>query len=139
MLELDPTEARAVEALEQIAAANPGEALQIGRLLEPVYERTLKLDKLQALLKKRLDVSKSDIEKRDLKLRLAEISGTLGDPKSAYATLESAFLDNPQNVELWDRIASMADQARTHEELAVRLRHGDRDGCAAGRSDRGPQ
>ncbi|MFT3922722.1 MAG: tetratricopeptide repeat protein [Myxococcales bacterium] len=119
VLELEPTEGRAVEALELLAAANPSEALRIGRLLEPVYERTSKLDKLQALLKKRLEASKSDGEKRDLKLRLAEISGTLGDPKSAYATLESAFLDNPQNVELWDRITSMADQARTHEELAV--------------------
>lgn len=119
VLELDPADPRAVEALEKIATAKPSEVFRVGRLLEPVYERTHKLDKLQEVLKTRLGASTDDIEKRDLKLRLAEISGSLGDPKAAYATLESAFLDNPQSQDLWERISSMADQAHAHEELAV--------------------
>ncbi|MEY4515470.1 MAG: hypothetical protein RLZZ450_7592, partial [Pseudomonadota bacterium] len=94
-------------------------ALRIGRLLEPVYERTAKLDKLVRVLKRRLDAAKEPTERRTLKLRLAEIEGTLGDPKSAYATLESAFLDTPQNVDLWDRIEHIAEKADALEELAV--------------------
>ncbi|MDB4988017.1 MAG: domain protein putative component of TonB system, partial [Myxococcaceae bacterium] len=119
VLELEPNEPHAVEQLELIAETHQAEALRIGRLLEPVYERTAKLDKLARVLKRRLDATKDANERRTLKLRLAEIEGTLGDPKSAYATLESAFLDNPQNVDLWDRITHIAEKAGALEELAV--------------------
>ncbi|MDB4973776.1 MAG: domain protein putative component of TonB system, partial [Myxococcaceae bacterium] len=119
VLELEPNEPRAVELLELIAETHQPDALRIGRLLEPVYERTAKLDKLARVLKRRLDATTDANEKRTLKLRLAEIEGTLGDPKSAYATLESAFLDNPQNVDLWDRITHIAEKASALEELAV--------------------
>ncbi|HEX6241997.1 MAG TPA: hypothetical protein VFZ61_13905, partial [Polyangiales bacterium] len=119
VLELDPNEARAVAALERIAGQEPKQALEIGRVLEPVYERTFALDKLSALLKERLAATKDNAEKRLLKLRLSELSSSMGDPKSAYATLESAFLDSPQNPELWDKLSHAAERAGTFEELAV--------------------
>ncbi|MET0339843.1 MAG: tetratricopeptide repeat protein [Polyangiales bacterium] len=119
VLELDPAEARAIDQLEQIEQTRPALSLAIGRLLEPVYERTSKLDRLVRLLKRRLDESRTSEERRALKLRLAELEGTLGDPKSAYATLESAFLDNPQNTDLWDRITFIAEQAGALDELAI--------------------
>jgi tetratricopeptide (TPR) repeat protein len=119
VLEIDPNEARAVAALERIAREEPGQALEIGRVLEPVYERTFALDKLSDLLKARLAATKDTAEKRLLKLRLSELSSSMGDPKSAYATLESAFLDSPQNPELWDKLSHAAERAGTFEELAV--------------------
>jgi tetratricopeptide (TPR) repeat protein len=118
-LEADPNESRAVAQLERIAQESPAQALEIGRVLEPVYERTFALDKLSALLKGRLDASKSAADKRALKLRLSELSTAMGDPKNAYATLESAFLDSPQNPELWDKLGHAAERAGTFEELAV--------------------
>ncbi len=119
VLESEPNEPRAVEHLELIASNHPIEAARIGLLLEPVYERTGKLDKLARELKRRLDATGDAAEKRQLKLRLAELEGTLGDPRSAYQTLESAFLDNPQNADLWDRIRNIAEKAGMLEELAV--------------------
>ncbi|MET0285281.1 MAG: tetratricopeptide repeat protein [Polyangiales bacterium] len=119
MLEGEPNEPRAVEQLETISVTHPTEAARIGLLLEPVYERTAKLDKLARVLKRRLESATDSNEKRQLKLRLAEIEGTLGDPRSAYQTLESAFLDNPQNADLWDRITNIAEKAGALEELAV--------------------
>jgi golgin subfamily B member 1 len=119
VLESEPNEPRAVELLELIAETHPQEAARIGLLLEPVYERTAKLDKLARVLKRRLESASDGAEKRSLKLRLAEIEGTLGDPRSAYQTLESAFLDNPQNSDLWDRITNIAEKAGALEELAV--------------------
>ena len=119
VLEIDPNEARAVAALERIAQEEPKQALEIGRVLEPVYERTFALDKLSELLKARLSVTKDAAEKRLLKLRMSELSSSMGDPKSAYATLESAFLDSPQNPELWDKLSHAAERAGTFEELAT--------------------
>ncbi|HEY6882058.1 MAG TPA: hypothetical protein VI299_28710, partial [Polyangiales bacterium] len=119
VLESEPNEPRAVELLELIAATYPTEAAHIGLLLEPVYERTGKFEKLARVLKRRLEAETDAAEKRSLKLRLAEIEGTLGDPRSAYQTLESAFLDNPQNADLWDRITNIAEKAGALEELAV--------------------
>jgi len=119
VLKADPNEARAVAALEDVASKVPAEALRIGRLLEPVYERTSSLDKLAKVLELRLKTAADEVERRALKLRLAEIAGTQGDPQGAYRTLESAFLDNPANPELWQRIESMAEQAGMQEDLAV--------------------
>jgi tetratricopeptide (TPR) repeat protein len=118
-LAIEPTEPRAVAALERIAAENPQYALRIGHVLEPVYERTVALDKLSELLKARLAETSDAAEKRALRLRLSELSATLGDPKSAYATLESAFLDSPQNPELWDKLSHVAERAGSFDELAV--------------------
>jgi golgin subfamily B member 1 len=118
-LAIEPTEPRAVAALERIASSNAQYALRIGHVLEPVYERTVALDKLSELLKARLAEASDAAEKRALRLRLSELSATLGDPKSAYATLESAFLDSPQNPELWDKLSHVAERAGSFEELAV--------------------
>jgi tetratricopeptide (TPR) repeat protein len=118
-LVIEPTEPRAVAALERIAAENPPLALRIGHVLEPVYERTVALDKLSELLKARLSDTSDAAEKRTLRLRLSELSATLGDPKAAYATLESAFLDSPQNQELWDKLTHVAERSGSYEELAV--------------------
>jgi len=119
VLALDPLEARAVEALERIASSEPARAPGIGRVLEAYYERIHKRDKLVVLLRARLNEPLSPDERRALKLRLSELSASLGDPRGAYTTLESAFLDNPQNESLWDSLTHVAGQAGCYEELAT--------------------
>ncbi len=111
-------EVRAIAALERIAENNPGEAAAIGRLLEPAYEATGALEKLRAVLKARMDASTDVEEKRSLRLRFAELSSGK-DAGAAYAVLESAFLDDPTDAALWDRLQEAADQAQKHAELAV--------------------
>jgi tetratricopeptide (TPR) repeat protein len=118
-LGFEPTEPRAIAALEEIEQKHAHQSLRIGHILEPVYERTMALDKLSNVLGRRLAVSKDEVEKRALKLRIAEIAGMRGDPKAAYNTLESAFLDNPSSPELWDQLARMAAQASMQQELSV--------------------
>src|SRR5690606_19611631 len=39
-------------------------------------------------------------------------------PKGAFKALEAAFLDNPSEPDLWDRLAGVAEAAGMHENLA---------------------
>ena len=123
-----PGHGQAMHALEQIVAAHLAaetedaaavrdEALA---LLESAYEGSGKYDKLARLLEGRLTRTKDEVERRALRLRLAEISSSkLGDATGAYGALEAAFLDNPTDPDLWDRLASAAEAAKQHESLAA--------------------
>jgi len=118
-----PGHGQAVVALEQILAAH-GEDGAVRtdalRLLETAYEGTAKYDKLARLLEGRLARTQDEVERRALRLRLAELSGSkLGDAAGAYGALEAAFLDNPTDPDLWDRLARAAEAAKQHESLAA--------------------
>jgi tetratricopeptide (TPR) repeat protein len=123
-----PGHGQAIAALEQIAAVRTDAAgaddvavrdEALG-LLETAYEGTGKYDKLARLLEGRLARTKDEVERRALRLRLAEISSSkLGDAAGAYGALEAAFLDNPTDPDLWDRLASAAEAAKQHESLAA--------------------
>lgn len=118
-LEAEKTNASAIRGLEAIMAAHANLAIGAGRVLEPAYVRTGAFEKLTAVLEARLAQANDEDEKRTLRLRLAEIaSSELGDPSSAYASLEAAFLDRPDDMELWDRLTGAAEASGRHEDLA---------------------
>ena len=57
---------------------------------------------------------------RQLRLRIAEISGSkLGDAAGAYGSLEAAFMEQPSDRELWDRLAEVAERAGQQRALAT--------------------
>ncbi len=116
-----PGHGPAVVALEQLAGASQPEVRdEAVRLLESAYEATGAWDKLVRLLEARLARSTEDGERRALRLRLAELSGSkLGDAAGAYGALEAAFLDSPTDPDLWDRLARAAEAAKQHESLAA--------------------
>lgn len=118
VIEADPEHGQAVAALEKMADASPELAERINKLLENVYERTGRFDKLLKVLARRLEAAQDEGETRTLRLRLAEISGSkLGDAVGAYGALEAAFLDRPADIDLWDRLAEAAERAGQHRAL----------------------
>jgi len=119
LLDAEPTHPQAVVGVEALATDEDLQ-LRAGRLLEQAYEASGQYQKLQIVLQFRLDQTEDEEERRALQLRLAELAGTaLGDADGAYAALESAFLDRPADMDLWDRLANAADAAGKHEALAT--------------------
>ncbi len=118
VLEGDPSRVEAIAGLEELAAIDAcrqGAAVH----LERVYELNGEYEKLASILRRRLEATDDEEERRELRLRLAEIAGALGDAEGAYEALEAAFLDRPGDVELWDRVAAAAEAAGKHEDLAA--------------------
>ncbi|HKU38884.1 MAG TPA: tetratricopeptide repeat protein, partial [Polyangiales bacterium] len=119
VVELDPAHGASVAALEKLAAEQPELAAQIHTTLERAFERALRYDKLAKLLSERVAATRDEAELRRLRLRLAEISGgQLGDALGAYASLEAAFLQEPEDTSLWERLAEAAEAASQQRALA---------------------
>jgi golgin subfamily B member 1 len=119
VLEVDPTHAVTIEALEGLLQEKPELSSRIMSTLESAYERGGRFDKLAGLLKRRLAETQNEAEIRRLRLRSAEISGSqLGDASGAYTALEAAFLEEPEDTSLWERLSSAAEQAKQHRALA---------------------
>jgi tetratricopeptide (TPR) repeat protein len=122
VLQLTPGHGLTVVALEQLAERDlpKKRRAEVERLLEAAYEAAGKYDKLARLLEGRLARTKDEGDKRALRLRIAELSSSkLGDAAGAYGAVEAAFLDNPTDPELWDKLAEAAESAKQHESLAA--------------------
>ena len=126
VLSQEPVHGATVAALERLAEA-PEEAdearralvTRVQRMLEDVYEQGSRFDKLLKVLEARLEDEKDEEEVRRLRLRLAEVSATeLGDAAGAYSSLETAFFEQPDDQELWDRLAQAAETAGHQRALA---------------------
>ncbi|MAQ13170.1 MAG: hypothetical protein CMN30_00015 [Sandaracinus sp.] len=116
----DATHQAGIQGIEAIAEADEELRAEASRHLETAYEATGRFDELGRILEARLALTEDKDDKRALQLQLAELRATaLGDPEGAYAALESAFLDAPADVELWDRLAAAAEGAGKHEDLAA--------------------
>ncbi len=121
-LALDGRNEVAIVGLEALSAEGEGVGIEAIDLLEPAYAKRGHFDKLAGLLRKRLDDTDDADERRALRLRLADLSATeLGDAAGAYRALESAFLDNPNDAELFDRLGGVADASNQHEAFAKAL------------------
>lgn len=118
ILESNPAHGQAMTVMERLSERHAELGPRIDALLEKTYDRTGRFDKLVKLLAKRLESAASEQETRTLRLRLADISGAkLGDSMGAYGALEAAFLDQPEDRELWDRLAEAAERAGQHKAL----------------------
>jgi tetratricopeptide (TPR) repeat protein len=124
VLEARPADRRAIAALEAIAAAtaehaDDGWVDEVSRLIESAYEAAGEWSKLRDLIRRRLERSRDPTEKKALRIRFAELSAArLDDAASAYEVLESAFLDDPADASLLERLGTAADRAGRHEALA---------------------
>lgn len=114
-----PDEARAIEGLEGLAEANPELVGEVGLLLEDAYEVVGSWEKLAQVIRTRLDATTDPAEQRVLRLRYADLAGgKTGDAGGAYRALEAAFLSDPADVVLQDRVIEAAEAADEHEALA---------------------
>ncbi len=118
VLSLDGMNAQAIAGLEALLE-HEAVADGAGRALEPSYEANGEYEKLAGVLSVRLQNIDDAEEKREVHLRLAEMAGATGDNAAAYAALEAAFLDRPNEPELWDRLSATADAAGKHADLAA--------------------
>ena len=122
VLDLRPTEPRAVSGLERLAGAGGRQATLIGIRLEPAYEAMGQWKKLEESLRRRLAHAEDKGEKRELRVRIAELAaGRNGDPAGAYQVLENAFLDDPADASLWDALSAHGEAAGKHADLAAAL------------------
>ena len=122
VLRAEPSSERAIAGLERLRTLEPASADEVGRILEPAYESTGAFDKLRDVVVARLAVTTDAGERRALQLRQAELTlGPLGDAAGAYATLESAFLDQPSDHEVIERLAHAAEASGKEEQFAQAL------------------
>ena len=118
-LALDGRNDVAIGGLEVLSAEGRGVGVEAIDLLEPAYAKRGQFDKLAALLQQRLDKTEDADERHTLQLRLADLaSSELGDAEGAYTALEAAFLDTPDDLELFDRLGGVAEAADQHEAFA---------------------
>lgn len=121
-LELDPRNPVAMGGVEAISQESDVLFESSVDLLESAYTRRGDFEKLAALLKRRLERAQDADERRALRLRVAELSASeLGDAAGAYGALESAFLDNPSDLGLLDRLGGVAEAANQHQAFAKAL------------------
>jgi tetratricopeptide (TPR) repeat protein len=121
-LALDGRNEVAIAGLEALSTEGGGIGVEAIDLLEPAYARRGHFDKLAGLLRKRLEKADDAEEIRTLRLRLAELSASeLGDAAGAYRALESAFLDSPTDLDLFERLGGVAEAAGQHEAFAAAL------------------
>lgn len=118
VLVLAPENSNAIHGIEDIEGEHKALADRAGRLLEGAYLATGQVEKLTGVLRRRMKATKDREEKRELRLRVAELTSELGDSSAAYVALEAAFLDRPSDSELWGRLQNAAERAGKHEELA---------------------
>ncbi len=121
-LALDGRNEVAIAGLEAISGEGGGVGVEAIDLLEPAYAKRGHFDKLAGLLQRRLDRTDEADERRELQLRLADLSASeLGDAAGAYGALESAFLDDPNDVDLFERLGGVAEAADRQEAFAKAL------------------
>ena len=121
-LALDGKNEVAIAGLEALSAEGGGVGVASIDLLEPAYTKRGRFDKLAGLLQKRLDNADDAEERRALQLRLADLSASeLGDAQRAYRAVESAFLEDPTDIELFERLGGVAEAAGLHERFAKAL------------------
>ena len=121
-LELDGRNEVAIAGLEALSAEGEGVGLEAIDLLEPAYAKRGHFEKLAGLLRGRLERAEDAEERRTLQLRIADLAASeLGDEMGAYRALESAFIDNPDDLDLLDRLSGVAEAASQHEALAKAL------------------
>ncbi len=121
-LALDPRNEVAIAGLEALSAEGDGVGVEAIDLLEPAYAKRGHFDKLAGLLKKRLEQAEDTEERRTLQLHLADLaSSELGDATGAYRALEPAFLDDPHDLDLFERLGGLAEAAGQQEAFAKAL------------------
>ncbi|MGB5415866.1 MAG: hypothetical protein WBN01_14585, partial [Polyangiales bacterium] len=121
-LALDGRNEVAIGGLEALSAQGGTSGLEAIDLLEPAYAKRGHFAKLAALLRARLEKTEDAAEQRALKLRLADLSSSeLDDATGAYEALESVFLDNPQDLDLLDRLTGVAEVSNQQDALAKAL------------------
>lgn len=122
VLEARRADARAISALERIAASHAELGDAVGRVLEPAYEATSSWEKLRTVLSARMATSQDPEERRALRLRFADLSTEhANDPVAAYSVLEGAFLDDPKDASLWDRLQEAAERAGKQADAAAAM------------------
>ncbi|MGB5810554.1 MAG: hypothetical protein WBG86_08500, partial [Polyangiales bacterium] len=121
-LGLDGRNAVAVQGVEAISAEGGALFDRAIELLEPAYSKRGDFQKLANLWKQRLETTQDLDDRRALRLRIAELSASeLGDAAGAYGALESAFIDNPRDLDLLDRLGGVAEAAGQHEPFAAAM------------------
>jgi tetratricopeptide (TPR) repeat protein len=106
-LDIVPHNPAAIVILEQVQA-EPGHARTAARHLEREYEATSAFDKQAAALELLLQGETDQTERRTLFNRLVAVHREQrADAASAFAVVLRAVNENPDDLELWDRVGEL--------------------------------
>jgi tetratricopeptide (TPR) repeat protein len=114
-LELAPNDAHAIALVEELLPLAETRATA-AVLLEQAYAATGAWAKQGEVLAVLVATAASKRDRQPLHLRLAEVKQKLGDVHGAFETLLRAVQDAPSDIELWDRLAILAN--KTHQTPA---------------------
>ncbi|MDD9967291.1 MAG: tetratricopeptide repeat protein [Myxococcales bacterium] len=122
VLQQEPAHGQAISALEGMLEGGGEQASAALEVLERAFEETRRFDKLAKVLEQRLAEESDASIQQELRLRLADISASeLGDAAGAYSALEAAFVQQPDDRDLWDRLSEAAGAAGQQRALAHAL------------------
>lgn len=108
-LEIAPNDAQVIALVEELmplAETRKDAAI----LLEQAYADAGQFEKQGDVLAVLIATAPSKQDRLALHLRLAAVKQNLGDRNAAFEVLARAALDNPTELELWDRLAVLANK-----------------------------
>jgi tetratricopeptide (TPR) repeat protein len=108
-LELAPNDARVIALVEELMPLSETRK-DAAILLEAAYAAAGKFDKQGDVLSVLIATAPSKQDRLPLHLRLAAVKQNLGDRVGAFEVLAKAALDDPTELDLWDRLAVLANK-----------------------------
>ncbi len=107
--ELAPKNAQVIELLEELMPLSETRK-DAALLLEQAYAAAGQFDKQGEVLAVLIATASSKQDRLPLHLRLAAVKQNLGDRVGAFDVLARAALENPAELDLWDRLAVQANK-----------------------------
>lgn len=114
-LALSPNDPAAIGVVEELLPASATRS-RAAVILEESYGATGAFEKQAEVLTVLIATAASKADQQRLLLRLAEVKDKLGDRSSAFEVLSRACEEAPSDLELWDRLAVLAN--KTHRTQA---------------------
>ncbi len=112
---------RTIEEMERFLR-DEDHRVDVARALQPHLVAAEDWRRLAWVLAILIESEEEPSRRLELNVELAEVYGErLGDLRVAFDTIGAALRENPDNVDLWERLSELADRLDLHDELADRL------------------
>ncbi|HEX8439664.1 tetratricopeptide repeat protein [Archangium sp.] len=118
VLSLQPNHAGAVGRMEALVAREPQNLLAVETLLR-AFRASGDVARLASLIETRVGVSPDKHERKTLLGELATLREAQGEPELTFLALFRSFKEDPNDVELRQRLENATDAAGSYDELVV--------------------
>lgn len=115
-LELSPNDPQVIAVVEELLPLSETRAAA-AIVLERAYEATGQWNKQADVLMVLIATAPSKADRLDLFSRLADVRQKLGDIPGAFEVMTRAAQDYPQELDIWDRLAVLANKTHHTQEF----------------------